>query len=446
MSGQQDLALERLLKSVTNLEDEMVDLKRNRVNSLKSIEQSFMIQEQASMVQCKNDELRMMAEEALKNKNLAERALNRLEAVNELGKKLTLSLDLTGIIDTVYSNLLKNVPMEVFIIMIKDEKENMLKSLVFYDHGKPKEGLALDANSENSMFVETFQSNRYILIDDVYLDTRFHKKGENIKDILSRSVLSFPLSIENNVIGVCSLQHTKPNMYNSEHVNFLEELMPYLAIAMNNAFKSSELEKEIKQHKLTQSKLKLANRRLAAISNIDGLTQISNRRDFEKRVQEYLIKADRKKQSVSMFMFDIDHFKLFNDTYGHLDGDEVLKSVAAIVRDNIDKEKGISARFGGEEFIATCINLSEERALEVAENIREEVYRLHIKNEKAPLGIVTISVGLAYADGSFQSKKSILMRWADISLYRAKRTGKNKVVLKRLNVEENAPESLNDAD
>lgn len=439
--GDKEAAAERLFKGVESLEKEVVLLKQNRINSLKSIEKSFMIRETAAFVQNKNDELKMMAEEALKNKNLAERALNRLEVVNELGKKLTLSLDLSGIIDTVYSSLQKSVPMEVFIIMIKEEKENQMKSLAYYDKGVSKPALAFDADAENSMFVETFKTNRHILIRDFYQDTRFHKEGEDVRSILSRSVLSLPLSVENNVIGVCSLQHTQPNMYSDEHISFLEELMPFLAIAMNNAFKSSALEQEIRRHKMTQSKLKQANRRLAAISNLDGLTQISNRRDFEKRVAEYLIKAEKQGKSVAMLMFDIDHFKYFNDTYGHLEGDEILKSVAAIVRDNIEKEDGISARFGGEEFIATCIGLSEKRAMELAERIRSGVYGLGIKNERAPLGIVSISVGIAYADGSYPPKKSNLMRWADLSLYRAKRAGKNRSVMKVVGRDEDAPDT-----
>lgn len=440
--GNRDAAMERLFKAVGSLEKEVVDLKQNRVNSLKSIERSFAIQEKASFVQSKNTELKMMAEEALKNKNLAERTLNRLEVVNELGKKLTLSLDLSGVIDTVYQSLQKNVPMEVFIIMVKDEKENLMKSLIYYDRGVAKETLSFDADAENSMFVETFKSNRHILIRDFYLDTRFHKAGEDMKSILSRSVLSLPLSIENEVIGVCSLQHTQPNMYSDEHISFLEELMPYLAIAMNNAFKSAALEREIAQHKMTQSKLRQANRRLAAMSNQDGLTQISNRRNFERRVAKYLKRAEQNNQSVSMFMFDIDHFKFFNDTYGHLEGDEVLKLVAAFVRDNIEDSKGISARFGGEEFIAACVDLSQKEAMDLAERIRGKVYALGIKNEKAPLGIVSISVGIAYADGSYRPKKSNLMRWADISLYQAKRTGKNKSVLKVVGPDEGAPETM----
>ena len=225
-----------------------------------------------------------------------------------------------------------------------------------------------------------------------------------------RSVLFFPLRIGDEVLGVCSVQHSKLHMYKEEHIEFLDELMPYLAIALNNAFKSKALEKEISHHEKTQKELEKLNQRLENLSYVDGLTQISNRRDFEKKISEYLKKAKKTGSSISLYMFDIDHFKVFNDTYGHLLGDKTLKSVATVIQKHFDKIGGISARFGGEEFVAACLDLDEQQSIALGESIKEDVFNLGIINENAPLKKLSISVGICYSKGMEDLKKSLIMR------------------------------------
>ena len=218
--------------------------------------------------------------------------------------------------------------------------------------------------------------------------------------------------------------------------------MPYLTIALNNAFKSQALEYEINHHRKTQNELEKVNQKLEALSYLDGLTQISNRRDFEKKILGYLKKSREEGLSLSLFMFDIDNFKLYNDTYGHLQGDNALKTVAAIIRKHFIDAGGISARFGGEEFVAACLGLDEKESILLGNKIREDVFSQGIENEKAPLKRLSISIGISYSDGSEKLKKSFVMRWADVSLYQAKRDGKNRVVLKIAHAGEEPPEGL----
>ena len=172
------------------------------------------------------------------------------------------------------------------------------------------------------------------------------------------------------------------------------------------------------------------------------MTQISNRRDFEKKILGYLKKSREEGLSLSLFMFDIDNFKLYNDTYGHLQGDNALKTVAAIIRKHFIDAGGISARFGGEEFVAACLGLDEKESILLGNKIRENVFSQGIENEKAPLKRLSISIGISYSDGSEKLKKSFVMRWADVSLYQAKRDGKNRVVLKIAHAGEEPPEGL----
>lgn len=440
--GEQDSAFSSLKKSFLQIEREMTELKVNKVNSFKVIEKNFSIEEDISSVEKKNHELKWMADEANKNKNLAESALHRLTVVSELGKKLTYSLDVQDIIKTVYSRLDKSIPLANFIIMIKNSALNRLESIAYYSDGKLEDKVVVDFEDGDSVFVEAFKRNTFIKIDDFNETARFERQRNSTSDSFFRSALFLPLSIENEVLGVCSVQHPDPNIYGSEEVEFLEQLMPFLAIALNNAFKSQALESEIHHHKKTQNELEEVNHKLEALSYLDGLTQISNRRDFEKRILGYLQKSVEQKLSLSLFMFDIDYFKLYNDTYGHLEGDNALKTVASIIQRCVSEAGGISARFGGEEFIAACLGLDEKASVFLGDKIREEIFAQGILNAKAPLKKLSISIGIAYSDGSEELKKSSVMRWADVSLYQAKQDGKNRVVLKTVNAEEEPPEGL----
>ncbi|MDO4753578.1 MAG: GGDEF domain-containing protein [Bacillota bacterium] len=137
--------------------------------------------------------------------------------------------------------------------------------------------------------------------------------------------------------------------------------------------------------------------------------------------------------TVSTFMIDVDNFKLYNDTYGHLEGDEVLKSVANIFKNHMDLRDGLSARFGGEEFVGACTGLTFEESQDLAERIRACVYDLNIEHIHSPLGRLTVSIGVSFAKGIDSSRKSELMRLADVLLYHAKNSGKNRVVIDYLN-------------
>ena len=245
-----------------------------------------------------------------------------------------------------------------------------------------------------------------------------------------KSALFIPLAVGDKVIGAYSVQSRYEKSYRPETIDFLRELKPYLVIALNNAVHAKKLETEIERNKEIQEKLREANSRLSKMAGIDALTQISNRREFTEKFYQLRIEADKADKPVSVFMFDIDDFKKFKDTYGHFEGDEALKKVAGVINNNIIKNDGIAARFGGEEFISACMGLSEEENLALGEKIRNEVLELGIKNIDTKLGTLSISVGIAISNPGRIVVKSEIMSLADEMLYEAKKSGKNKVVMK----------------
>lgn len=419
------------------------EMQMSRLASMETVHGYLQGGHKYSEIENRNRELRLIAEEAIRHKNASQEAYARLEMINELGKNMTSSLDLEEVVELIYKNLRENIPLSSFILVFLDHEHHQLRSAIYYENDVLQPQVRINLDDPNSVFVECYRSNEIILSDNIRSDKRFRNRTlRKVGDSDTQSAIFMPLSLGEQLIGVCSIQDTRENIYTEKDIEFLEELLPYLSIATNNAIRSWTLETEIRSHLDTQRQLQSANQKLERLSSLDGLTQISNRRDFEFRILGLLHASSERNLNIAVLMFDIDNFKLYNDTYGHLEGDEALKKVAHIVRNNLDKVDGLSARFGGEEFIGACIGLDSNQIAALAEQIRHDVFALAIENKKAPLGQLSVSIGIAVANGLSEEYKSNIMRWADISLYQAKNTGKNKVVVKEIDSNDEPPGRL----
>lgn len=434
----QKIGDEKSIQRVTDgyielLQQDYKAVEAGRVESLKVVSNLLHESDEKAKAESKNRELKLIADEAIRHKEALQDAYKRIEMINDLGKKITSSLKLSEVIEQIYRNLKENVPLTTFILLVKEEDQR-LRSIAFYQEGKLQPEFFVEPDNSESMFALCYNSGQVIFSNDVFNEEKFNMRNlVRLKQGLkTRSLIFMPLRVGDQVIGVCSIQSEQVEAYQKEHIDFLKGLLPYLSIALNNAIRSRALKREIRSHLETQEELEIANYQLSKMYSMDGLTQISNRRDFEFRVLDLLIESTRQNLSVSIYMIDIDNFKLYNDTYGHLEGDEVLKKVAQVIRKNFDRVKGLSARFGGEEFIGASIGLDLEQSMELADRIRRDVYDMEIENRLAPLGQVSVSVGLAHEIGCDIKHKSKIMRQADDALYEAKNTGKNKVVTKQM--------------
>jgi len=164
------------------------------------------------------------------------------------------------------------------------------------------------------------------------------------------------------------------------------------------------------------------------MSLIDGLTGIANRRDFDRTVDLEWKRCRRDKLDLSLIMLDIDYFKKFNDMYGHLAGDECLKSVVEVIKLNIKRPADKAARFGGEEFILILPETDKSGAFSIAESIRKDVISLNIPHRNSPVAeMVTISAGISSVVPDTDVMIKDLIEDADKALYRAKSNGRNRV-------------------
>jgi diguanylate cyclase (GGDEF)-like protein len=174
-------------------------------------------------------------------------------------------------------------------------------------------------------------------------------------------------------------------------------------------------------------KLDAANQELTRLTSLDGLTGIANRRHFDEVIAREWRRAMRQGNELSILMCDIDHFKLFNDTYGHQEGDECLRQVAQTLAGAMDRGGDLLARYGGEEFVVVLPCTSLSGASYVAAQMRKAINRLAIPHSESPFGHVSASFGIASAVAMPETDPQDIVGAADRALYKAKNSGRNRV-------------------
>ncbi len=181
---------------------------------------------------------------------------------------------------------------------------------------------------------------------------------------------------------------------------------------------------------MMQEDLNRLNTKLADLSSQDGLTGLANRRRLDERLADEWRRAIRGREAFSLVMIDIDHFKRFNDTYGHAAGDECLKAVAAALAATLQRPCEFVARYGGEEFMAVLPETPHAGLLLMAERLRAAVEALDIPHATSPTaGHVTVSLGAAsLVRVERDANLSTLCQAADQALYEAKAQGRNRAV------------------
>ncbi|MEG4088472.1 PleD family two-component system response regulator [Microcoleus sp. Pol12B4] len=201
--------------------------------------------------------------------------------------------------------------------------------------------------------------------------------------------------------------------------------------AQKIAEQNTLLQQEIKDRKQAESALVEANIKLQRLASLDSLTGVANRRQFNESFNKEWQRMARDQLPLSLILGDIDYFKKYNDTYGHLAGDFCLQQVAQAISRAIKRPADILARYGGEEFAVILPNTKAEGALKVAEAMRNEVLNLKIAHAQSAVNkYVTLSLGVSSVVPQDTSDPSILIAAADKVLYEAKEQGRNRSIVK----------------
>jgi diguanylate cyclase (GGDEF)-like protein len=199
-----------------------------------------------------------------------------------------------------------------------------------------------------------------------------------------------------------------------------EEVIARVNVHLQNRYLTQKIQKQAIE-------LLHVNQQLQRLANLDGLTEVANRRKFDEYLKHEWLRLSREKQYLSILLTDIDHFKDYNDNYGHQAGDLCLKKVADILQKSIRRSSDLVARYGGEEFAIILPNTPLDGAITIASEIHKSLESQQIIHECSPVSsILTISLGITTLIPTSKLTCADLISFTDKALYRAKRSGRNR--------------------
>ncbi|MDC4205404.1 MAG: sensor domain-containing diguanylate cyclase [Candidatus Manganitrophus sp.] len=347
-------------------------------------------------------------------------AVENIELQNQLAEQrkimialsnLTLMIDSPLYLHHLHNNILEQtlqlLQAEQGSLMVLDEFKNELSVKAMkginrpvYEmfNSKPGEGIA----------GSVYETGVPLLVQDLNHDPRVQQGAK--PRYRTPSFVSVPLKLRNRTLGVINLaDKITGEVFSEEDLQLLQAIGSYISIAIER----SELYEKTEE--------------LKRISITDALTGLLNRRYFQERLTEEIERSRRHRIPVSLIIVDIDNFKGFNDTFGHLGGDEILVLLGQALRNYI-RAIDVAARYGGEEFTIILPQTNKEDARIIAERLCREIERNETLQKKySDLARLTVSVGLATFPDDAETFEE-LIRNADRALYQAKLQGKNRVI------------------
>lgn len=278
----------------------------------------------------------------------------------------------------------------------------------------------------NFLLLSYFNSGKIDAIEDVYLipinfPYLYSLLQLKVKASLVVPILIYDSSQESNSTNqvwglLMAHQCYQPRHWEVWEINLLEELATQIAIALQQA----ELYEQ----------LQIAYQGLQQLVIQDGLTGLANRRHFDRVLYQEWNRLRREGSPLSLLLLDIDYFKQYNDSYGHLAGDFCLQEVAQVLQNIVQRSSDLVARYGGEEFAVILPNTQTSEAVEVAERIREQVEALQIPHRESEVSnYVTMSIGVATLIPIEHLTPQIVIHTADQALYQAKQNGRNSICI-----------------
>jgi len=248
-----------------------------------------------------------------------------------------------------------------------------------------------------------FKERKSLSVEDINEDFRFNYTPLNTERYF-KSLISAPMVSQSRMVGLLRLNSREKNSYSFDDLRLLDFISDLASSAINNA----------RLYKTTEE-----------LSTKDSLTGFYIHRYLKESLAREVERARINKTPLSLIMIDIDHFKDYNDRYGHSAGDKVLMGISRIIFNDAVKYTQLIARYGGEEFVIVLPNMDKEKAYELAEKIRIDISMRKFSLRRKETN-VTVSAGVtSYTDEIIKSEE--LLKKTDFLLYKAKKEGRNKV-------------------
>ncbi len=331
------------------------------------------------------------------NKTLS-KSIAEFFTLNQISQAIGSILDTKELLKRLNDIILGVIGCSFSSIILLDEDSDRLK-VHTTNITNSNEMATLTDHINSGVLRDALEKGEYILENNVDYFQYVFTCGRDIN-----SLMCIPLTTNSRKYGLILVEHTVNDAFDEENVRFLSIIAQQVGIVMENA----ELYYKMKE-----------------LARKDGLTGIYNRQYFQERLESEFNEAKKENYPLSLVIFDIDHFKRFNDMYGHIFGDKVLTSIAEVVGANLRKGDMI-ARYGGEEFIILLPRTKLDEAYDKVEDLRRLVSR-HIIEDN----LISVSVTASFGISSFDEcafNENDLIRTADDVLYEAKASGRNCVM------------------
>ncbi len=327
--------------------------------------------------------------------------IRSIRSAQEIGNVIVSTFDVDNVLRLIVRGIRDVTGADACSIMLLDEKGEDLT--IRASEGIPEEiANCVRIRKGENIAGWVAQEGRPLLLSNIEEDERFECTAKGRYS--TNSVLSVPLKAKGKVLGVINVNRlVSPRPFNSNDENLLMIFANQAAIALENARLYSKLEK---------------------LAITDGLTGLANHRAFQEQLAAELARASRFFQEVSLLVIDIDHFKSVNDTFGHQQGDHVLRCVGQTLQ-KLVRKMDMVARYGGEEFAIIMPQTPKTEALRIAERIRKHVEEQRWVEDDENRSI-TLSMGISEYPNDGHDP-AVLVELADLALYRSKQNGRNRI-------------------
>ena len=344
----------------------------------------------------------VVAEALQRIKDKTQQHVHRLETINKISRQMMLSLDTEQTISLLNATMQEALEADTYFVgIVKGDK---IQLDLFYDEGEYFNGVSVPLEGTLSGWI--IKNQRALFLPDLREDIQL----EGVKDIVigkektNLSWMGVPLQAA-NVTGVISLGSYRPNAFDSGDMELLSNLAQHVTLALDNTIRHAQVEEQ---------------------TRLDSLTDVYNHGYFLKKLAEQAQQATANNTVLSLIMLDIDFFKQYNDTYGHLVGDKVLKTLCTAIKHHI-KQTDAVGRWGGEEFVISLPGATGPEAQKVAERIGQTMAMLRVEDrQQRTIPVPTVSQGVAV----FPLEADEIYRMIDLAdrrLYIAKERGRNQI-------------------
>lgn len=334
-----------------------------------------------------------------------QRKVKQLAVLNEVGRIVSSTIEIEQLLELIYAQVQRILKADSYHVSLYDSAKRTLNYAIVVDDGERYPSFERPLGNGFTSLV--IQRRAPLLVRDASAEAeRLGVVRTAVgKPIFSESWLGVPLITSGHLLGVLTVASYEPKMFDESDQEILQNVAIQAAIAIDNARHHAKVEGQARR---------------------DSLTQALNHGYFVQSLQEEIKLALSRQQSLALIMLDVDHFKEYNDRYGHLAGDAILRGTVQAIRENV-KQADLIGRWGGEEFAIALLASDMEVAQGVAERIRNMLPRIGLKDDKGRLvPSPTVSQGIAVfpQDGH---EAFALVDIADRRLYHAKNRGRNQV-------------------